>query len=1131
MYQRLQRKLQKVMCTVDFFEYSAHVLKVKGWIFSEEHRIEDVSIVLKSKGKTWDLLADTGVERVDVYNHFKRNLHAKDSGFFALVMIKGIESGTVWLEYKKNGKKYKLYLGNIHGTKSDQIVIRTYSDAIQIINLKEFEEKNIIENVEKSDEETTVDIIIPVYNGMQYLGPLFDSIQKTNMKYRLIVIDDASPDERIKPYLRKYQEDHPEMILIENEENLGFVKSVNKGLKCSSNHVALVNTDVEVPEMWLERLMKPILENDMVATSTPYTNAGTICSFPNIGQDHSIYEGLSLETVDKEFKRIKPRYMEMPTGVGFCMGMNKKAIEKVGLLDEENFGKGYGEENDWCQRAIQQGMTNVHVENLFVYHKHGGSFLSEDKQKFIEEHGKILDRKYPMYYREVACYFELDPNKDVRKYVEWRLLSNMSIPTTLAFDHSLGGGATAYLEKRATEVLNHGEAFAIIRHNYDIDRIEVIYRYGDKAIKFKIYKFDEIIEMIREIGPREIIINELVSYTQLYEMLEMLASYKNETNVKLTLLGHDFYTVCPTINLLNEKEQYCGVPCLGECEECAKNNSELKYYEYGSMKEWRTQWSKFIKACDQLVVFSNDSKEIFEKAFGKVDNLVVIPHKIDYLPSLDKTFKHTRTLNIGLLGALVKHKGLEIVKETLRFIEQNNLNINIVLIGSCAENIKSKHFVETGKYTRDMLPSLIYRYDIDMFWIASIWPETFSYTTEEIMTMNFPVMSFDLGAPAERIKKYAKGSIIPNMTPEDVIATANEWNKGQTYQYVDKKVLFVVEEITFSSRYRVEHLREQLLYKGITSDCMSVKEAIKTDLSSYESIVVYRNSQYKLLKKLVEQAHKVSRKVFYDTDDLIFDYDSVADLDFLNNEYADFKGYCDNIRRTMQQCDGYITSTNTLAKQIAKCMDSEEVYVNRNVASAEMAIISVAEKCHVEKDSNKIVLGYFSGTKTHDRDFELIKDVLIEILEKHDNVYLRMGGQIKTAKEFTPYFDRIETFEFVSWKKLPGLISEIDINLMPLESTIFHKSKSENKWQEAALVGVPTIASYNEELSVAIVDGENGFMCKDEKEWKDKLERMIVDETLRTSIAEQAFQKVMKEYTTYTRDITEIVDVLCGQKD
>ena len=102
---------------------------------------------------------------------------------------------------------------------------------------------------------------------------------------------------------------------------------------------------------------------------------------------------------------------------------------------------------------------------------------------------------------------------------------------------------------------------------------------------------------------------------------------------------------------------------------------------------------------------------------------------------------------------------------------------------------------------------------------------------------------------------------------------------------------------------------------------------------------------------------------------------------------------------------------------------------------------------------------------------------------------------------------------------------------MPLESTIFHKSKSENKWQEAALVGVPTIASYNEELSVAIVDGENGFMCKDEKEWKDKLERMIVDETLRTSIAEQAFQKVMKEYTTYTRDITEIVDVLCGQKD
>ena len=86
-------------------------------------------------------------------------------------------------------------------------------------------------------------------------------------------------------------------------------------------------------------------------------------------------------------------YFPMPTGVGFCMGMNLKAIQEVGLLDEENFGKGYGEENDWCQRAIAAGYENVHVDNLFVYHKHGGSFPSEEKQRLLKEHSEALLRK------------------------------------------------------------------------------------------------------------------------------------------------------------------------------------------------------------------------------------------------------------------------------------------------------------------------------------------------------------------------------------------------------------------------------------------------------------------------------------------------------------------------------------------------------------------------------------------------------------------------------------------------------------------------------------------------------------------------------------------------------------------
>ena len=1131
MYHRIQRKLQNILCSIDIFDYTGSVLRIKGWIFSKKNEIEDISVVLTSNGKTWNLDAETGVERIDVYNFHKGNMNAKNSGFYTMVLIQGIESGNVWIEYTKQEKKYRLFLGTIKGAHAKRILVRPYSEAMEYLSLNSFEEECIEEWVSEKTDDITIDVVIPFYNGYQYLDPLFNSIEKTNMKYRLILIDDCSPDKRVNEYLKVYQKQHPGTVLIENEENLGFVRSVNKGLQYGRNHVALVNTDVEVPEMWLERLMAPILKNDKVASSTPYTNAGTICSFPEIGEDNTLYHDFSLEAIDNEFRMIKPRYAEMPSGVGFCMGMNRKALDLVGILDEESFGKGYCEENDWCQRAIKSGMVNVHVENLYVYHKHGGSFLSEDKKRYIEEHSKILRQKYPFYYQEVALFFELDVNKDIRKYVEWKLLMKLNRPTTLVLNHTLGGGATSYLEKREQEILNREEVYCLIRCNYDIGRIEVVYKYKDACVKFKIHNLPQIADMLQRVMPDKIIINELVSYPSLFETLKILSDYRKEHETEMTFLVHDFYLVCPTVNLLNECDEHCGIPALERCEQCMKENNESKYFAFQSMKEWRMEWKKFIDSCDHVIAFSNDSKEIVEKAYGELQNIQVIPHKIDYLPRLEKKYKHTKTINIGLLGTLVKHKGVEIVKSTLDYIEKNNLDVNLVLVGKSGENIKSKHFIETGAYTRDMLPKLLFEYDIDLFWIASIWPETFSYTTEEVMTMNFPIMSFDLGAPAERIKKYEKGAIISRIRPDEVISTAMKLYDVNRKPCKEDKILFVVEEVTFSSRYRVDHLREQLLFQGITSDCVSVNDVLKTDLTKYESVVLYRLSLEKQAKKIIDKAHKLSKKVFYDIDDYIFEYDSIANMDFLQyDEYKDFKKYCDRIKNVMKMCDAYITSTNSLAQQISSSMDSDKVYVNRNVASSEMAVISLSEKCHVKKDSKKIILGYFSGTKTHDKDFELIKDVLKEILDKYDNVYLRMGGQIKFSEEFAPYIKRIETFEFMSWKKLPSMIAGVDINLMPLEDSIFHECKSENKWQEAALVGVPTIASYNQELSNAFEDGKEGFLCRNVEEWRTKLTKLIEDVQCRNLIADAAHAKVMREYITYTRDISDIKDVLCGDK-
>ena len=146
-------------------------------------------------------------------------------------------------------------------------------------------------------------------------------------------------------------------------------------------------------------------------------------------------------------------------------------------------------------------------------------------------------------------------------------------------------------------------------------------------------------------------------------------------------------------------------------------------------------------------------------------------------------------------------------------------------------------------------------------------------------------------------------------------------------------------------------------------------------------------------------------------------------------------------------------------------------------------------------------------------------------MTENEKVYLLAGGQIKLPEEFNVFKGRVERFDMIIWRKLPRLIARADINLMPLEDTFFHACKSENKWMEAALVHVPTVASRNEELERVIKNGEDGFLCQSTEEWYEVIKKLVEDKDLRKQIGESAYQRVLKEYTTFSVE-QEVVDAL-----
>lgn len=984
------------------------------------------------------------------------------------------------------------------------------------------------------------DVIIPIYNGYEYLVRLFADLPRTGMPCRFILVDDKSPDERVHELERAFLAEHSNAILLENEENLGFVRSVNRGLEQTRGHVALVNTDTELPDGWLLRLLTPIQQNPRVGSTTPYTNSATIFSFPNFCYNNPLYRNLDVDTLDRYFRQVKPANIEAPTGVGFCMGMNREAIRQVGLLDAEKYTRGFGEENDWCQRALKKGFCNVQVENLFVYHKHGGSFVSEEKQRLIESHSQILAKDYPSYDMEVTRFIQRDQNGGLRRLLEL-LIDTHETKSILCVNHCLGGGATKYLEEKKQEFLAEGCCVSTLAFQVKIPVWTFTFENDRGQQRYECWSMEEISAVCAYFKFDEIYVNELVSFAHLWDMQKLILQLKDmQKNCRLVMLMHDYFAVCPSTNLLNPEQIYCGMPEESQCERCYAKRDYPAGYACPSRKQWVQNWKSFLSHFDEVRCFSEDTKDRLKREFGEALPYTLIPHQVNYLFRLDKTTKTTNTLNIGLLGVFTVHKGGGFVKGLLREIARRQLPVRVRLIGKC-EELDLREFAafsETGAYRPEELPRLVLEEDIDLFLLPSVWPETFSYTAEEIMKLGMPVVTFRLGAPAERVEKYEKGLILETEKGKGPTEVAPERALKEILDFADrlgltaqrtgaKRLLYVAEYISFSSRYRLEHLREELLCQGVCGELVETttlekrlqkKGSFGIAWEELAAVVIYRCRYTGCLPELIKEAKTHGIRLVYDIDDYIFHYDSIRGLPFFHTEeYGDFEAYTGLIHKCMEQMDGFLLSTDSLEAVTAMEFSEKETYVNRNVASMEMVVLSnLAYETKRKRDT--FVLGYYSGSATHNRDFELIEDVLLEFMKAHSEVRLKLVGCLEPGAKFEALSGQLIREEFMDWRKLPESIAGIDCNLMPLEDSIFHQCKSENKWMEAALVGVPTIGSLNRELEGATRQLENIILCRSMEEWREALEKMLADKAARREMAEKARAYVLAHKTTMQRD-------------
>src|SRR5262249_55931580 len=156
----------------------------------------------------------------------------------------------------------------------------------------------------------------------------------------IVLVNDHSPDPELGEYLRAMAAGH-RLTLIENDTNLGFAASVNRGLALHPDRdIVVLNNDTEVPPGWLDRL---VAADERTGTVTPFSNNATICSFPKFGIPNPMLPGMTLKDLDEIFQEVNAgKRMKIPTAVGFCMYIRRECLIEIGEFRPEIFGKGYG---------------------------------------------------------------------------------------------------------------------------------------------------------------------------------------------------------------------------------------------------------------------------------------------------------------------------------------------------------------------------------------------------------------------------------------------------------------------------------------------------------------------------------------------------------------------------------------------------------------------------------------------------------------------------------------------------------------------------------------------------------------------------------------------------------------------
>ena len=465
--------------------------------------------------------------------------------------------------------------------------------------------------------------------------------------------------------------------------------------------------------------------------------------------------------------------VDVPTGVGFCMFIRRECYLEVGELDVATFNRGYGEENDFCVRASLAGWRNVAATDVFVRHTGEVSFALDAATQQKSGYMALL-RKHPTYEGMVRKFVARDLLRSARQRldIERLLFSLKQREVVLFVTHSQGGGIETHLTQLSRLLSDSGIGVLLLCPSRT-NPFEFAVNLLDNPLhlpNLSNLRRSELLELVRSRllarGPCAIHLHSAVGF-DLKELALLLKEIKS-SGVRVVSTLHDYSAICPRHQLVDDSDDYCGIPSESVCNLCAKSYAyNGKDGRETDVKAYKQLYRNILELADRIYVPSTDTRDRLQAHLPGLRIEVrrhIEPALTGQVPRRPLEDDATETpIRVVIIGAIGPHKGSSVVFACAADAAQRALPISFHVIGytNIDERLKGAGVSISGPfYSREQLKANLEEIGPHLAFFSSIWPETYLYTLSSAFSFGIFPVAFDIGAQAERIKEAQWGALI-----------------------------------------------------------------------------------------------------------------------------------------------------------------------------------------------------------------------------------------------------------------------------------------------------------------------------------------------------------------------------------